>query len=212
MRYRTCLVLLSISLFGTASSWCQDPVSRLQVAGGVGYLTSGDYFTGPGSTAFANGDAAAGMLQVGLRVHRSFDVVLAGAYAQPEWRLDGIPLIGSLSLPGASLWFGDAALRGRLPLGQSRRPVSLLGQVGAGLVHYGVATSVLGNRIDANATNFAVVLGAGVQAPLARRIGLELLAKDYIASFKSVRDLEAFGVKGRRAHTILVSASLQLDL
>jgi opacity protein-like surface antigen len=204
--------LLSIVLFGTTSGWTQDRASPVQVEAGVGYLTSGDYFTGPGSTSLQTGDAAAVMLQVGLRVHRSFDVVIAGAYAQPDWRLGGVPLLGSVSLPGASLWFGDAALRGRLPLNQSSRPVSLLAQVGAGLARYAVGTSVLGNRIDASATNFAFVLGAGVQASLARRVGLELLAKDYIASFKSVRDLEALGVEGQRAHTILLAASVRYDL
>jgi hypothetical protein len=184
----------------------------VQLAGGVGYLSSGDYFTGPGSTSLANSDAAAVMLQVGIRLHRSFDLVLAGAHAQPEWRLDGVPLIGGVSLPGARLWFGDAALRGRLPLNDLPRPVSLFAQLGAGVAHYAVGTTLLGNRIDANATNFAVALGAGLQAPLAQRLGIELLAKDYIASFKSVRDLEEFGIEGRRAHTLLLVASIRLDL
>src|SRR6478735_4830399 len=111
MRRRLILVVFSILLLGTRPSWGQDRVSRVQVAGGVGYLTSGDYFAGPGSTAFTNGNAASGTLEVGLRVHRFLDVVVAGAYAQPEWRLDGVPLIGSLNLPGARLWFGDVALR-----------------------------------------------------------------------------------------------------
>jgi hypothetical protein len=184
----------------------------VQLAGGLGYLTSGDYFTGPGSTSLANSDAAAVMLQAGIRLHRSFDLVLAGAHAQPEWRLDGVPLIGGVSLPGARLWFGDAAVRGRLPLNDQPRPVSLFAQVGAGVAHYAVGTTLLGNRIDANATNFAIALGAGLQAPLARRLGIEVLAKDYIASFKSVRDLEAFGIEGRRAHTVLLVASVRLDL
>jgi opacity protein-like surface antigen len=212
MHPRTCLVLLSITLFGTTSGWAQGRGSRIQVEAGVGYLTSGDYFTGPSSTTLDNSDAAAVMLQIGLRLQRSLDLVLAGTYAQPDWRLGGVPVLGSVSLPGASLWFGDAALRGRLPLSRSIRPVSLLAQVGAGLARYAVGTSVLGNRIDGSATNFAFVVGAGVQAPLARRLGVELLAKDYIASFKSVRDLEAFGVEGRRAHTILLAGSLRYDL
>jgi opacity protein-like surface antigen len=212
MQSRTCLAVLCIALFGSSSGWSQEPASRAYVEGGIGYLTSGDYFTGPGSTSLTNGDAAAVTVQLGVRVHRYFDVVLAGAYAAPEWRLGGVPLVGSISLPGASLWFGDASLRGRLPLGQSSRPISLLGQLGAGLARYAVGTSVLGNRIDASATNFAFVVGAGVQAPLSRRVGVELLAKDYIASFKSVRDLEAFGVEGRRAHTLLLSASVRLAL
>ena len=212
MIQRTCLLFFTLVLFGANSGWSQDRISRIQLAGGIGYLTSGDYFTGPASTSFANSDAAAVTLEAALRVHRFLDVVVAGAYAQPEWRLSGVPLVGSVSLPGARLWLGDASLRGRLPLSQSSRAVSLLAQAGVGVAHYAVATSILGNSIDANATNFAFGLGAGIQAPLTRRFGLELLAKDYIASFKSVHDLEAFGVEGRRAHTVVVAASVKLDL
>jgi hypothetical protein len=212
MVQRTGFVFLTIVLFGVSSAWSQDRISRIQVAGGLGYLTSGDYFTGPASTSFANSDAAAVTLEGAVRVHRFFDGVLAGAYAQPEWRLSGVPLVGSISLPGAHLWLGDVSLRGRLPLSQSSRAVSLLAQAGAGVAHYAVATSLLGNRIEADATNFAFALGAGIQAPLTRRLGLELLAKDYIASFKSVHDLEAFGVEGRRAHTVVFAASVKFDL
>jgi hypothetical protein len=42
--------------------------------------------------------------------------------------------------------------------------------------------------------------------------GTEVLAKDYIASFKCVRDLEPLGIEGRRAHTMLPSASARLGL
>jgi hypothetical protein len=212
MAPRTCLAFLTFVLFSTTSGSAQEPASRFQVAAGIGYLTSGSYFTGPASTSFDNTDAAAVMLQAGIRVHRFFDLIIAGAYAEPEWRLSGVPLVGSVRLPGARLLLADASLRGRLPLGGSSHPVSLLAQAGAGLAHYAIATSLLGNRIEDNATNFAAVLGAGIQAPLAGRVGLELLAKDYIASFKSVRDLEAFGVEGRRAHTVVVAASVKIDL
>ncbi len=41
---------------------------------------------------------------------------------------------------------------------------------------------------------------------------IEVLAKDYIASFKSVRDTKAFGVEGRRAHTLLLLISARLGL
>jgi hypothetical protein len=212
MLSRAGLLLLAGFLFGTTPGRTQDRVSRVQVAAGAGYLATGKYFSGPSSTSLTNGDAAGVMLQVGVRVQRSFDVVVAGSYAQPEWRLEGLPLVGSLTLPGAQLWFGDVELRGRLPLEQSTQPVSLFAQAGPGLVRYSVSTSFLGNRIEASATNFAIVVGAGIQAPLARRFGLELLAKDYIASFKSVRDLEAFGVEGRRAHTLMIAASVRLEL
>jgi opacity protein-like surface antigen len=207
------IALFVVILGGWAPLYGQGGApSRVYGVAGAGYLTSGDYFTGPASTSLANSDAAAVMLQVGVRVHRSFDLVLAGAHAQPKWRLDGLPLVGAVSLPGARLWFADAALRGHWPLSEGVRPVSVFAQVGAGVAHYSVATTLLGNRLDADATNFAVALGAGVQAPLTGRVGVELLAKDYIASFTSVRDLAAFGIEGRRAHTLVLAAGIRLDL
>lgn len=58
----------------------------------------------------------------------------------------------------------------------------------------------------------ALTLGAGLALPLARRVGVEVMAKDYIASFKSVRDLAAYGIEGRRAHTLLLLVSARLGL
>ena len=85
-------------------------------------------------------------------------------------------------------------------------------QIGAGLAHYSVSASVLGNAIDESATNFAGSLGVGLGLSLTQRLGLEVMAKDYIASFKSVDDLAAFGIEGRRTHTFLLSVSARLGL
>jgi hypothetical protein len=188
-----------------------QPKRRIEVVGSVGYLHSGDYFTGPASTSLNNGDAASVGLQVQLPLYRWLGLVIAASHAEPDWKLNGVPLLGTLTLPGASLWFGDAALRGSLPLGRSAQPTYLFGQIGAGAVRYAVSTSILGNRLEDHATNFAFALGAGIGIPIAGRIGAELMGKDYIASFKSVRDLEALGVQGQRAHTVLATAGLRVS-
>ncbi len=86
------------------------------------------------------------------------------------------------------------------------------GQVGPGLAHYSINTSVVGVAVDESATNFALALAAGVGVPVAGRLGIELIAKDYIASFKSVTNQAGFGVEGRRAHTVLLVASGRLSL
>ncbi len=186
--------------------------SRVHVAAGAGVLTSGAYFTGPQDLELASGDAAAGMLQASLGVHRSLTVVLGGAYARPEWRLTGVPLIGTVGVQGASLWFADAALRGQVPLGPAPAAPSVFAQAGAGLARYSVVTSMLGVAVDEQATNFAVGLGAGITIPLTGRLGVEVMAKDYIASFRSVQDLAEFGVEGELAHTVLLLASATLGL
>jgi hypothetical protein len=186
---------------------------KVHIAAGGGLLTSGAYFTGPGDLELANGDAFAGTLQVSVPVHRSLAVVVAGSHARPEWRLTGVPLIGSLGVSGARLWFADAALRGHLPLGDASvtAPVAFA-QAGAGLAHYDVRATVLGNSVDEHATNFALALGAGLVLPFSERFGMEVMAKDYIASFRSVRDLEGFGIEGQRAHTLLLSVSARVGL
>jgi len=189
-----------------------DPDSRVQVAAGGGFLTSGAFFIGPASSEFSNGDAFAGALQASVAVNRTLAVVLGGAYARPEWRLTGVPLLGSVGLRGGRLWFADLGLRAQIPFGGAARQPAVFGQVGAGLAHYALSASLLGNTFDERATNLALTLGVGLTLPLARRFGIELMAKDYIASFKSVRGLAAFGVEGRRAHTVLLVASGRFGL
>jgi len=209
------VVLLSwLLLLATSAEFAQAQTQReerFELTGSVGYLNAGDYFTGPGATALDNSDALAVALQAKIPVYRGLSVVIAGAHAEPEWRLTGVPLLGAISLPGASLWFGDAGLRGSLDLGGSSRPVTLFGQIGAGAARYAVSTDILGNRLEAHATNFALALGAGLGLPLGRRIGIEILGKDYIASFTTVRDLEALGVEGQRAHTLLALVGVRVS-
>jgi hypothetical protein len=188
--------------------------AQVHISAGGGFLTSGAYFTGPGELELASGNAFAGLLQLSVQVRPSVALVLAGAYARPEWQITGIPLVGDIGVSGARLWFADAAVRGLLPLGEGQSattPVAFA-QAGAGLAHYSLNTTVLGNAVDEDATNFALALGAGVALPFTERFGLEVMAKDHIASFRSVRDLEEFGVEGRRAHTLHLAVSARVGL
>lgn len=208
-------VAIALALLLTpAGLRAQDyPGSPLYVSVGGGLLTAGAYFTGPGALELTSGDGFAGMLLVSVPVHRSFALVVAGAHARPEWRITGVPLAGTIGVSGARLWLADAAARGLLPLGSPSvtTPVAFA-QAGAGLAHYSLNTTVLGNAVDEHATNFAFALGAGVILPLTARLGLEVLAKDYIASFRSVRDLAQIGIEGRRAHTLLLAVSARVGL
>jgi hypothetical protein len=186
---------------------------RVQLSAGGGLLTSGAYFTGPADLALDNNDAFAGVLQVIVPVHRSVSLVAGGAYAQPTWRLSGVPLLGSIGVDGASLWFADAGVRGHVPLGrEGGRGTIAFAQLGVGLAHYSVSTALLGRPVRGNATNLALDLGAGLEVPLTPRLGLEVMAKDYIVSFRSVHDLESLGVEGRRAHTLVLALSAQIGL
>jgi hypothetical protein len=209
---RVCVALALLLTPNLAPAQDVGRVPRVQVAAGGGFLTSGAYFTGPGALEVANGDAFGVALQTSLTVNRIVAVVVAAAHARPEGQLTGVPLIGSVAVPGVRLWFADAALRGQAPLGEAARAPAIFAQAGAGIAHYAVATTLLGTAVDEQATNFALALGAGFELPVDRRLSIEVLAKDYIASFESVRDLEAFGVEGRRAHTLLLLVSARFGL
>ena len=215
MRHIAPLIILPFLLAFPTSPAAQAPDWRrsVQVTAGPGLLTSGTYFSGPGGLALDNSDALAGVLQVIVPVHPSFSIIAGGAYARPEWRLAGVPLVGTIAVDGASLWFADAGLRGQVPLGgQQGTGVIGFAQAGAGIAHYSLETSLLGQAVDESATNFALALGAGLGVPIAERVGLEVLAQDYIVSFRSVRDLEELGVEGRRAHTLVFSVSARVGI
>jgi hypothetical protein len=210
--FRRCAGLALVLAPALAHAQSSGPALRVQVAAGAGFLTSGAYFTGPGRLALDAGDAFAGALQVSVTVSRELAVVGSVAHARPGWRLTGVPLVGAVAVPGGGLWFADAALRGQARLGPAVRAPVAFAQAGAGLARYSLSTTLLGTAIDEHATNFALALGAGVALPLGSRLGLEVMAKDYIASFESVRDLAALGVEGRRAHTVVLLVSGRVGL
>ncbi len=96
--------------------------------------------------------------------------------------------------------------------GRERKLILFFAQVGAGFAHYALRSSVLGRVVDEHATNFALGLGAGLVLPLTRRLGMEAMPKDYIVSFKSIRDLAAFGIEGQRTHSVLLLLSGRFGL
>jgi hypothetical protein len=204
---------LVLALLPSATAGAQAPrPHRLEIAAGAGFMTSGAYFTGPGALELAADNSLAGALEVAVPVHRSFTIVVGGVHARPAFQLSGLPVIGSVGVHGARLWFADAAVRGHLPLGGQSGGPTVFGQVGAGLAYYTVSATLLDNAIDEHATNFAGALAAGVDFPMGERVGLQLMGKDYIASFRSVRDLESLGIEGQRTHTLLLLASARFGI
>jgi hypothetical protein len=65
--------------------------------------------------------------------------------------------------------------------------------------------------VSTHATNFAYNLGAGADVAIAPRIGLQLMAKDYIGKF-DVREATAVDVEAKTAHNWTVSAGVRLGL
>jgi opacity protein-like surface antigen len=69
-------------------------------------------------------------------------------------------------------------------------------------------------RVDpvaTHATNFAYNVGGGVDVALAPRMGLQLMAKDYIGKFDA-REATTIDVNTRTTHNWALSAGLRLGL
>jgi hypothetical protein len=194
------LLLSSIATTPLSTARSQSPPpspARIQLVPSVGYFTFGTYFTGPAGIRFSNQDGLAYGGQLAVTLWRNLSLVGSVLRGSSDWSFESVPLVGRISIGGASLLLYDAGLRFSQPLGASS-PIAVVGQVTAGAIRYSVEHPLLTGA----ATNVAVSVGAGIAGRLKGRINLHLLAKDYIASFRSVDDAAAFGVEGQRAHTL----------
>jgi hypothetical protein len=204
---RKAFVLLS--LLPVSSTVAQSTISpqRLHVTPTAGYLTYGAYFNGPAGLSFSNQNGAAYGGQVDVSVWRNLSLVGSVLHATSDWSFQGVPLIGSVSVGGASLWLYDAGLRLQFPLGATRTVAPFV-EAGAGAIRYAVDNALL----TGHATNFAVTGGVGILARLNNRLSLEAKIKDHAASFRSVDQASAFGVTGRWAHTVGILAGVAIGL
>jgi hypothetical protein len=204
------LILMTLLLGLLPPATAQAPSAffhRVEILPTAGYLSFGTYFTGPSDIRFSNQDGVGYGGQIAVPLWRNLSLIGSVLHGTSDWSFESVPILGSISVGGASLWFYDVGLRYSVPLGASS-PVSAFGQLGAGAIRYSVDNVLLSE----DATNFAVAAGVGLSAGLGRRLSLQGLVKDYIASFRSVDDAAAFGVEGRRAHTLAFLIGLGLRL
>jgi hypothetical protein len=168
-----------------------------------GPLDYGTYFTGPGGIRFSNENGFAYGGQFSVRVWRNLSVVGAVLHGNSNWSFEEVPLVGSVTLNGAKLWFFDLGPRVTVPLG-SGVPVALIAQATFGAIHYAVDNPLF----VGDTPNLAFGGGAGLAVRLGRRARLQVLVKDYVASFRSVKDAEFLGVEGQRSHTVALLVGL----
>jgi hypothetical protein len=128
-------------------------------------------------------------------------------HGSSNWRFEEVPLVGVVTLNGASLWLFDVGPRVTLPLG-SRVPVALILQATVGAIHYSIDNPLFAGETP----NLAYGGGAGLAVQLGTRARLQALVKDYVASFRSVKDAAFLGVEGRRAHTIAVMVGIGVGI
>jgi hypothetical protein len=173
----------------------------------AGYMKFGSLVDGPLGTSVrgAGGPVYGAEATVGLT--RGLALVGNVAYASSDLEV-GVPVVGGLSLGKSSAFLYDAGLRLSVPLSSAGGPaITPFVQAGAGAMRQEIEVA----SVATHSTNFAYNLGAGVDVPLGSRLGLQLMAKDYIGKF-DVREATAVDVEAETAHNWTVSAGLRLGL
>jgi outer membrane protein with beta-barrel domain len=169
----------------------------------AGYMKFGSLVAGPLGTSLRNANTGVYGAEATVGLTRSLALVGNVAYAQPGLQL-GAPILGGLSVGRSSVLLYDAALRVKLPL-MGALPISPFVQAGAGAIRQSLDLA----GIATHATNTAYNLGAGADVSLGSRLGLQLMAKDYIGRFDA-RQATAINVPTKTTHNWALSAGLRL--
>jgi hypothetical protein len=209
-RLRIILILIAFPFAAfplTAQRSSAPPVKDVRIGATAGYLTFGSYFTGPGGLRFSNDNAPGYGAEVAVTVWRNLSVIGNILHAKSDWSFEQVPFVGTVTLGGANLWFFDAGLRFHIPLGGTTAILPFV-EAGGGVIRYAVNNQLL----TGDATNFALVGGVGLLTRLGDRFVLQLRLKDHAASFRSLDDAAALGVRGRWAHTVGFLVGLNIGI
>lgn len=171
----------------------------------AGYMKFGNLVSGPLGTSVRNSNSAVYGAEATLGLTRGIALVGNVGYSQPNLEI-GAPLIGGVSVGRTSVLMYDGALRLRVPV-MAGLPISPFVQGGAGYVRQSIDVG----PATTHATNFAYNVGAGADVAIGPRLGLQVMAKDYIGKF-DVREATAVNVDTKTTHNWAVSAGLRLGL
>jgi hypothetical protein len=175
-----------------------------QITPYAGYLKSGAIVDGPVGTALRSGGAPVYGAEAALGITPSLFLVGNVAYSRPDLEI-GAPLIGSVGVGQISVLLYDAALRLNLPL--AIPAISPFVQGGAGQMRQTIDVGPASTR----STSFAYNLGGGVDIQVAPRLGLQVMAKDYIGKFDA-QEAAAIDVDTKTTHNWVLSAGVRLGL
>ena len=185
----------------------QHPAApRLQITPYAGYLKSGAIVSGPLGLALRNAGAPVYGGEMSLTLTRGVAVFGNVGYSQPGLEV-GAPIVGGLQLARSSVLLYDAGVRLSLPSTAGALPFSPFVQAGAGAMRQEFEIG----PVTARSTNLAYNLGAGVDVPLGPRLGLQLMAKDYIGKFDA-EEATLIDVDTRTTHNWAFSAGVRLGL
>jgi hypothetical protein len=173
----------------------------------AGYMKLGNLVDGPLGTSVRGAAGPVYGAEATLGLTRGLALVGNVAYASSDLEV-GVPVVGGLSFGKSSALLYDAALRLSVPLSAGDGPaIRPFVQAGAGAMRQEIEVA----PVATHATNFAYNLGAGVDVPIGSRLGLQLMAKDYIGKF-DVREATAVDMEAETAHNWTVSAGVRLGL
>jgi hypothetical protein len=172
----------------------------------AGYMKFGNIANGPLGTSLRNAGAAVYGAELSLGLTRNLALVGNVGYARPNLEV-GVPIVGGLSVGESSVLLYDAGLRLSLPLQSGGLPLTPFVQAGAG----GIRQSIRVDPLETHSSNFAYNFGGGVDVALSPRLGLQIMAKDYVGKFDA-REATAIDVDTRTTHNWALSAGLRLGL
>lgn len=173
----------------------------------AGYMKFGNLVGGPLGTSVrgAAGPVFGAEAVVGLT--SGLALVGNAAYASSDLEL-GLPVLGGLSFGRSSALLYDAALRLSVPLNAGGAAgIRPFVQAGAGAMRQEIEVGPVATK----STNLAYNVGVGVDVPLGSRLGLQLMAKDYIGKFDA-REATAVRVGTKTTHNWTLGAGVRLGL
>ena len=219
-------ILVSAALAAVAALplRAQEPVTKgpgsLFVSPYAGYMMFGNWFESTdGRTELSAKNGALYGAQVGYSFTPNVTLLGNLGYTKSNFTVDFEPQTGPSTSANISDRMGvflyDADLQLRLPFGDRAGGwVAPLAQVGVGAIKYTFDTDDLRSQ---GRTDVAFNAGLGADFQVARGVGLRLMAKDYITSFKWNKPSNANdpndwfdGVKGNVAHNWGLSLGLNL--
>lgn len=197
--------LVATLAFAAPLSAQQAVAPKLQLTPYAGYLRSGAIVSGPFGTALRNAGAPVYGGELSLALTPNLSVLGNVAYSQPGLEI-GAPILGGLQVARSSVLLYDAGLRLRLPASPSGGlPFSPFVQAGAGAMRQSFEVG----PVATHSTGLAYNVGAGVDVDLSPRLGLQLMAKDYIGKFDA-EEATFIDVDTRTTHNWAFSAGLRL--
>ena len=203
---RKLLAVVGLAVLATSPAAAQQATApRLQITPYAGYLKSGAIVNGPLGIALRNAAAPVYGGEVSLGLTPNVALIGNVGYSEPGLEV-GAPIVGGLQVAQSSVLLYDAGLRLRLPSGGGL-PFSPFVQGGAGAMRQSFEVG----PATARSTGFAYNVGAGVDLDLSPRLGLQIMAKDYIGKFDA-KDITVVDVDTRTTHNWAVSAGLRLGL